>query len=496
MDTSVVVVGAGPAGLMLAGELRLAGADVVLVDRLDGLTGESRGMGFTARTMEMFRQRGLLHHFGDVITPIAGHFGSLPLDFTPENGAHAGVSGIPQRFTEQVLHDWVTSLGVTVAYGRELTALTDDGDAVEAEITGPHGTERVRAAYLVGCDGGRSTVRRLGGFGFPGHDATVELLLADISGPAVAPRFTGERSTAGIVLAAPLGPDVTRIVIRLHGTRPRQRTGPVEFAEVATAWEKLTGEDIGDATPHWVSSFTDAARLVDTYRRGRVLLAGDAAHIHLPAGGQGMNVSLQDSFNLGWKLGSVVTGRAPASLLDTYHEERHPVGRTLITNTLAQGTLFFGGSETQPLRDVVGRLIGFDEPNRFLIGQASGLDIRYDVGTGTHPALGLCVPALDVVTAQAPTSATPVHELLGPARGVLLDLADDPGPRALAAPWDDRVDVVTGTLQNLPPAHPFAGTDAVLLRPDGHVVWTSPGTDDGLETALNRWFGTPHRRRG
>ncbi|KUL31157.1 FAD-dependent monooxygenase [Streptomyces regalis] len=493
MGTSVIVVGAGPAGLMLAGELRLAGADVVLVDRLDGPTSESRGMGFTARTMEMFRQRGLLHRFGEVITPIAGHFGSLPLDFTPENGLHASVSGIPQRFTEQVLRDWVACLGVTVAYGRELTALTDHGDAVEAEITGPHGTERLRAAYLVGCDGGRSTVRRLGGFNFPGQDATVELLLADISGPAISPRFTGERSPAGIVLAAPLGPDVNRIVIRLHGARPQHRTEPVGFAEVAVAWKQLTGEDISGATAQWVSSFTDAARLVDTYRRGRVLLAGDAAHIHLPAGGQGMNVSLQDSFNLGWKLGAVVTGRAPEALLDTYHEERHPVGQTLITNTLAQGMLFFGGAETQPLRDVMTCLIGFDEPNRFLIGQASGLDIRYDVGTGAHPALGLRMPDLDVVTSAFPGTGTPVSQLLRPARGVLLDLADDAELRSVAAPWGDRVDVTTGAFHNLPSYEPFAGTDAVLLRPDGHVAWTSPGADDGLETALNRWFGTPHR---
>ncbi|CAL9618523.1 12-dehydrotetracycline 5-monooxygenase_anhydrotetracycline 6-monooxygenase [Streptomyces sp. enrichment culture] len=493
MGKSVIVVGAGPAGLMLAGELRLAGAEVVIVDRLDGPAGESRGMGFTARTMEVFRQRGLLHRFGEVIAPIAGHFGSLPLDFTAENGVHASVSGIPQQFTEQVLRDWVAGLGVTVAYGHEATALTDHGDAVEAEITGPHGTERLRAAYLVGCDGGRSTVRRLGGFAFPGHDATVELLLADISGAAITPRFTGERSPAGIVLAAPLGPDVNRIVIRLHGTRPRHRARPVDFSEVAAAWQKLTGEDISGATPRWVSSFTDAARLVDHYRRGRVMLAGDAAHIHLPAGGQGMNVSLQDSFNLGWKLGAVATGRAPDTLLDTYHAERHPVGRALITNALAQGMLFFGGPETQPLRDVMTRLIGFDEPNRFLIGQASGLDIRYDVGTGAHPALGLRMPDLDLATSAAPGTATPVSRLLGPARGVLLDLAGDPALRGVAAPWDDRVDVVTGSFRNLPSHEPFAGTDAVLLRPDGHVAWTAPGADDGLDTSLNRWFGAPRR---
>ncbi|MEU1217125.1 FAD-dependent monooxygenase [Streptomyces sp. NPDC005791] len=492
MDVSVVVAGAGPAGLMLAGELRLAGVDVLVVDRLAEPTAESRGMGFTARTMEVLRQRGLLHRFGGVTTSIAGHFGSLPLDFTADDGIHASVSGVPQSYTEAVLGAWAADLGVSVRRGHELIGVTDDGDGVDVEIRGPGGTERLRAAYLVGCDGGRSTVRKLAGFDFPGTDATVELLLADVSGCDIRPRFTGDRTEAGIVLSAPLGEDVSRVVVCEYGV-PGRRTEPVSFEEVAAAWMRLTGEDISRGTPRWASSFTDAARLVTTYRRGRVLLAGDAAHVHLPAGGQGMNVSIQDSVNLGWKLGAVVNGWAPEGLLDTYHSERFPVGQQLLTQTRAQGLLFFGGWDMQPLRDVMAELIGFDAVNRHLIGKASGLDIRYDVGPGDHPALGLRMPDIELITTRdaadtGRTGKTTVARLLRGARGVLIDLADDAALRRTAAGWSDRVDIVTATPHDLPSYDPFSGTAAVLLRPDGHVVWTGPGAGE-LTTALSGWFG-------
>ncbi|MGV9693206.1 FAD-dependent monooxygenase [Streptomyces sp. NPDC003444] len=490
MDASVVVVGAGPAGLMLAGELRLAGVDVLVLDRLSEPTAESRGMGFTARTMEVLGQRGLLDRFGGVTTSIAGHFGSLPLDFTPDGGIHASVSGVPQSYTEKVLGEWVAGLGVTVRRGHELVGLDDRGEHVAVEVRGPHGTERLRTSYLVGCDGGRSAVRRLAGFDFPGVEPTVELLLADVRGCAIRPRFTGDRTEAGIVLAAPLGEDTSRVVVCEYGA-PRQRAVPVTFEEVAAAWLRLTGEDIGGGTALWTSSFTDAARQVTAYRRGRVLLAGDAAHVHLPAGGQGMNVSLQDSVNLGWKLAAEVGGWAPPGLLDTYHAERHPVGERLLTHTRAQGLLFFGGQTMQPLREVMTDLIGIPDVNRRLIGVASGLDIRYDVGPGDHPALGLRMPDLElIVSGGARTGKTSAAELLRGARGVLLDLSDDAGLRRGAAGWTDRIDVVTASPHGVPSYDPFAGTDAVLVRPDGHVVWASPGAGE-VTAALSRWFGAP-----
>jgi bifunctional hydroxylase/dehydrase len=236
----------------------------------------------------------------------------------------------------------------------------------------------------------------------------------------------------------------------------------------------------------WVSAFGDAARQVTEYRRGRVLLAGDAAHVHLPAGGQGMNTSIQDSFNLGWKLAAVLKGAAPLSLVDTYHDERHAVGRALLTNTRAQGTLILGGEEAQPLRDVLSELVRYPEVQRHLAAKVTGLDIRYDVGGGTHPLLGLRMPHVGLTRGGHLTTST---ELLRTGRGVLLDLADNATLRRRARPWNDRVDVVTATPDEQAPDSPLAHTTSVLLRPDGHVAWAAPGSHHDLPTALDRWFG-------
>jgi bifunctional hydroxylase/dehydrase len=236
----------------------------------------------------------------------------------------------------------------------------------------------------------------------------------------------------------------------------------------------------------WVSAFGDAARQVTQYRRGRVLLAGDAAHVHLPAGGQGMNTSIQDSFNLGWKLAAVLKGAAPLSLLDTYHDERHPVGRALLTNTRAQGTLILGGEGAQPLREVLSELVQYPEVQRHLAAKVTGLDIRYDVGGGTHPLLGMRMPHLRLTRDGRPTSST---ELLRAGRGVLLDLAGNATLRHRAKPWHDWVDIVTATQDEQAPDHPLANTTAVLIRPDGHVAWAAPGSHHDLPMALDRWFG-------
>ncbi|WP_410537953.1 FAD-dependent monooxygenase [Streptomyces sp. KL2] len=486
MDASVIVAGAGPAGLMLAAELRIAGADVIVVERLPERTGESRGLGFTARTMEVFDQRGLLPRFGEVETSNVGHFGGLPVDFGVLEGAHQAAKTVPQSVTETILEQWAAELGADIRREHELLSLREDGDGVEIEVGTPEGRRTLRAAYLVGCDGGRSTVRKAAGFDFPGTAATMEMYLADLRGVELEPRMIGETVPGGMVMVGPLPGGITRIIVCERGNPPQRRTEPPAFQEVADAWKRLTGIDISHAEPVWVSAFGDATRQVTEYRRGRVLLAGDAAHIHLPAGGQGMNTSIQDSVNLGWKLGAVVRGTAPEPLLDTYHGERHPVGRRLLMNTRAQGLLFLSGEEMQPLREVFSELIRYEEVSRHLAAMVSGLEIRYDVGSGTHPLLGLRMPRLELSADGRRTSST---ELLHRGRGVLLDLEDNAVLRRRAAGWTDRIEVVTAAPAGVAPGSPLEGTAAVLVRPDGYVAWAAPGSHHDLPTALERWFG-------
>ncbi|WP_171166002.1 FAD-dependent monooxygenase [Streptomyces sp. I05A-00742] len=485
MDVPVIVVGAGPAGLFLAAELRLGGVDVLVLDELDRPSGQSRGLGFTARTMELFDQRGLLPRFGAVETSALGHFGGLPLDYGVLDDAHFGARGIPQARTEAVLGAWAAELGAEIRRGWRVDRLVNGPDGAEIEAATPTGRRRLRCRYLVGCDGGRSFVRGAAGFDFPGSAATREMFLADVSGCAIRPRQIGERLPGGMVMSAPLTDGVDRVIVCEHGTPPRRRDGPPAFAEVADAWQRLTGEDIRGGTAHWVSSFGDATHQVTEYRRDSVLLAGDAAHTHLPAGGQGLSVSVQDSMNLGWKLAATVRGWAPPDLLDTYHTERHPVGSRLLTNTRAQGLLYLSGEEVQPLREVFAELMELPEAGRHLAGRVSGLDIRYDVGPGDHPLLGRRLPPRELTGEQGATSTA---EQLHPGRGVLFDLADDPGPRRAAVPWADRIRVVTAAPREAPGSGPFTGTTALLVRPDGHVVWTAPGGGD-LPSALRRWFG-------
>ena len=486
MDAEVIVVGAGPAGMMLAGELRLAGTDVVVLEKLHARTGESRGLGFTARTMEVFDQRGILSRFGDVEISNLGHFGGLPVDFGLLEGAHQAAKSVPQSATETVLEEWATSLGADIRRGHEVLSFEDKGDGVLIEVRGPEGVHQLTAAYLVGCDGGRSLVRKKAGFDFPGTAATMEMFLADVRGVDLEPRMIGETLPGGMVMVGPLPGGVTRLIVCERGTPPRQRTAPPDWDEVAAAWQRLTGDDISHAEPVWLSSFGDATRQVSEYRRGRVLLAGDSAHIHLPAGGQGMNTSIQDAVNLGWKLSAVLRGTAPEALLDTYQRERHPVGRRLLMNTQAQGLLFLSGPEVQPLRDVLTELLAYPEVGRHLAGMVSGLEIAYDVGGGSHPLLGHRMPHLDLTTAGRPTSST---KALHRGRGVLLDLQDNPVLRERARAWLDRVDIVTATPAGLSPTSALAGTAALLVRPDGYVAWAAPGSHDSLPMSLTRWFG-------
>lgn len=486
MDAPVIIVGAGPAGLVLAAELRLGGVEVLVLDRLEKPSEESRSLGFTARAVELFDQRGLLPRFGELGISAKGHFGGLPLDYGVLLDAHFGARAVPQAVTERALGDWAAELGADVRRGWTVVGLHDDGEGVRVETETPDGPRTLRCRYLVGCDGGHSFVRRAAGFEFPGTPSTREMFVADIGGCSLRPRPIGERLPSGMVMATPIGDDVDRVIVVEHGVKPRRRTEPPEFAEVADAWERLTGEDIHGGSAHWISSFGDATRQVTEYRRGSVLLAGDAAHTHLPVGGQGLSVGVQDAVNLGWKLAATVRGTAGPELLDSYHAERHPVGARLLLNTLAQGVLFLSGAEVEPLREVFADLMELPEVRRHLAGMVSGLDIRYDVGPGTHPLLGARVPRRELLGPDGPTTTTAA---LRTGRGVLLDLADDPELRRAAEPWADLVDVVTAAPRHLPEGCPLAGTSAALLRPDGHVAWTDPGCGP-LPDALARWFGT------
>ncbi|WP_433325209.1 FAD-dependent monooxygenase [Spirillospora sp. CA-294931] len=480
MDTQVAVVGAGPTGLMLAGELRLGGAGVVVVERLAAPVTESRASTLHARTMEIFDQRGLLEPLGVPPVQRAGHFGGVPLDLGGAPTRFPGQWKVPQARVEELLAHWATGLGAEIRRGHEVTGLTAGPDRVTVDVTGPAGSYDLAAEYVVGCDGEGGAVRRLAGIGFPGRDAARELLAADVAGIAIRDRRF-ERLPGGTAVAARRPDGVTRVMVAEHGRPAARRAGRPSFDRVRAAWLRVTGEDIGGGSALWLHAFGDASRLAERYRAGRVLLAGDAAHRQLPAGGQAVNLGVQDAANLGWKLAAQVRGDAPDGLLDTYHDERHATGRRVLRAIEAQALLLLGGPEIDPLRAVLAELIGRPEAEARLAATISGLDVRYE--PGPHPLVGARMPhlALDTGAGTVETAA-----LLRGGRGVLLDLSAQPALGKAAAGWAGRVDLVTAARH---PGGPVEGLDAVLLRPDGHVAWTGAGGCDP-RPALLRWFGS------
>lgn len=488
----VVIVGAGPTGLMLAGELRLAGASVLVLERLARPVPHSKALGFSARAIEEFDQRGLLPRFGDVQTIPVGHFGGLSLDFRVIERGSYGARGIPQSRTEAVLAAWATGLGARVLREHEVTGLTQTGDDVRLTVSTSDGERTCHARYVVGCDGAHSTVRALAGIGFPGTEASIEMWLADVTGVRLRPRFSGERVPGGMVMVLPAGPDVWRVGVYEREAPARDTATTPTFDEIAAAWQRLTCEDIHAAKPLWISRFTDASRIADRYRAGRVLVAGDAAHVHLPQGGQGMSAGIGDAVNLGWKLATVLNGDAPDELLDTYHGERHGVAERVIANTLSQRTLYLGDDRLDPLREVYAELLQHESVRRHLAGMVSGLDIRYDVGRSGHPLLGVRLPDHDLVGDADGVGKTTAFDCLHAGRPVLLDYTDRDDIRATVAPWADRVDVVTAR-PHVDPWTNLDGVDAVLVRPDGYVAWLANGRGPaGLTDALARWFGPAH----
>jgi 3-(3-hydroxy-phenyl)propionate hydroxylase len=482
--TEVTVVGSGPTGLMLAGELALAGVDVQIIERraTTDLVG-TRARGFHSRTIELLDQRGLADRFlaqGQTAQVLS--FANTPLNVGSLPSRHAYTLGLGQSHVEQVLLGWVEELGVPVRRGLEVTGFRQDDAGVEVQLAdgGP-----VRAAYLVGADGGRSVIRTVAGIDFVGAEATRSHLIAEVDVTEETP--TGIRlDDLGVHAMNVLGDGRTvGIVVTEQQLRPA--TEPT-LADLAEALRAVYGTDFGAHDPTWMSRFTDATRQASAYRDGRVLLAGDAAHVHPPTGGQGIGLGVQDAVNLGWKLAQVVRGVTPEGLLDSYHAERHPATARVLRNVMVQAFLQRGDARTVAMRETFSDLLAFDGPRALLAGLLSGLDVRYDLGGG-HPLLGRRMPDLDLTTPEGPRR---VFELLHEARPVLLDLGD-PGSIDIT-PWADRVRHVhadhTGPWE-LPVIGAVTAAEAVLIRPDGHVAWVGDGTQAGLSEALTGWFGPP-----
>jgi 2-polyprenyl-6-methoxyphenol hydroxylase-like FAD-dependent oxidoreductase len=497
MDTDVIVVGAGPAGLALAGELRLGGARVVVLERLAAPTTESRASTLHARTMELFDQRGLTERLGTPPSQGGGHFGGIPMDLSQLPTRYPGQWKVLQAEVERLLAEWATGLGADVRREHDVCGLDVGDDHVRVRADTPSGPAELTASFVAGCDGEESTIRALAGIEFPGTDATCELLRADVAGIEIRDRRF-ERLRDGLAISSRRPDGVTRVMVSMFGHRVRATQETPAFQEICKAWELVTGEDIADGTPIWLNAFGNASRLARHYRQGRVLLAGDAAHIQMPSGGQAINLGIQDAVNLGWKLAAEVRGGAPEGLLSTYHSERHEVGRRVLGNIEAQGLLLLGGPEVDPVRAVLRELIRYREVNDRLAGMISGIDVRY--GDDPDPLVGARAPHLELEAGGAVTSTA---ELLRSGHGVLLDLPGgaEPGGRLAdaAAGWAGRVDlaraapageaVPTGEAASIRETVP-AGVGTLLLRPDGYVAWAGEAGADP-RPALSRWFGPP-----
>ena len=494
---AVLVAGAGPTGLTLAAELRRGGVDVLLLERrADRREDGSRAAGLQPRTVELLDQRGIVERFLAAGSPSnLPNFAGIPLDYSRLPSRFPALN-ILQAQTERILEEVAVELGAQLRWSAEVTGLCQDADGVEVTVEGSGGTEILSGRYLVGCDGGRSTVRKLAGVGFPGTDATMVCLLGDVELDEPPPRRMWlERHEAGLITVLQLRPGWYRIVTT-ERDRQVDPDDPVTIEEFRRSVERIVGNDLIVRSASWLSYFTDATRQADSYRVGRVLLAGDAAHIHLPTGGQGVNMGMQDAFNLGWKLAAVLRGEAPDMLLDTYHHERHATDAEILKLARAQSVLVDPDPRAADIVDVMTRLVGFDDGNRYLSHIMSGLDVRYPV-PGEHPLLGRRVPDADISTSSGHKR---VFELLRAARPVLLDMSGTEELPDAAAGWVDRIDTVTAECPSrewdVPGAGPVPTPAALLIRPDGHVAWASDGSSNlaALCEALTTWCGAASTR--
>jgi rifampicin monooxygenase len=492
VDTDVTVVGAGPVGLMLAAELRLHGANVVVLEAQAAPFPHSRAFGLHARSTETMELRGLLPRleaeaaqapmvggvprFGPRGVPLAHFAGIRKIRLDTLEASRPGMLPIAQTGVEAVLAARAAELGAEIRRGATVTGLAQDADGVTARTAEGRS---VRSAYLVGCDGGRSTVRKLAGFGFPGSDPTITGRLAEVAVPDVMadPGMGWHRCTGGILQVLP-----GRVLAVEFDGPPADRDEPVTREEMSASLSRITGRQVKiPREPGWMTRFTDNTRLASDYRQGRVLLAGDAAHVHSPFGGQGLNLGLQDAANLGWKLAATVAGWAPAGLLDTYSAERRPVAARVLHNTRAQVALMNPSPASTPLYELFAELVDLEQVNTYLARMISAVDVRYDLPGRDHAMVGRFLPDLtlrfktgDIVRAR---------DMFAAGRPVLLDVTDDPAVRKTASGWTDRIDIITAQ-----PAAPrdYALTGPLLARPDGYIAWAST---EGLREALETWFG-------
>lgn len=493
-EHDVVISGGGPTGLMLAGELALAGIDVAIVERrADQTISGARAGGLHPRTLEILDSRGIVDRFlreGQKAQAIG--FAGVSFDIADFPTRHPYSLGLWQNHTERILAGWVAERNVPVYRGVEVTGFAQDEDGVNIGL----GDGRtLRAQYLVGCDGGRSLVRKAAGIAFPGLDPTTSNLVAEVEMAEPPPEWGTRRDAIGIhglgridyeirdgrIVYADKGPVRVLVTERTIGA-----TGEPTLDDLRKAVIAVYGTDFGIHSPTSISRFTDVTRQADRYRTGRVLIAGDAAHVHPPDGGQGLQTGIGDAFNLGWKLAQVVKAISPADLLDSYEAERHPVGARVLRNTMASVLLRRDDLRTTALREIMAELLGMDAPRRRFAASMSGLSIHYDLGHG-HPLLGHRMPDLDLETRTGPRR---LYTLLHDGRPLLLDL----GAALDIARWADRVQHVTASYDgswDLPDIGLVRAPKAVLIRPDGYVAWLSEGTDADLADALTTWFGPP-----
>ena len=493
-EHAVVIAGGGPTGLMLAGELALAGIDVAIVERRasQDLPG-SRAGGLQSRSIEVLDQRGIADRFlaEGQKAQVAG-FASIRLDISDFPTRHPYGLGLWQKHIERILAGWLRELRVPILYGIEVTGFRQDDSGVEVQLSDGRS---LRVEYLVGCDGGRSLVRKAAGIEFPGWDPTTSSLLAEVE-MTEEPELGIRRTPSGMHALGKVEYEIKdgEVVYQPGGkvgvmlTESQIGTSEPTLRDLSEGLIAVYGTDYGIHDPTWITRFTDVTRQAAAYRDRRVMLAGDAAHVHSPVGGQGLNTGVQDAVNLGWKLAQVVGRISPESLLDTYHAERHPVAARVLRTTMAQVALMRVDDRIEALRDTVSELLSMDEPRRRFAAMMSGLDIHYDLGEG-HPMLGRRMPDLDLVTIDGPLR---VFTLLHKARPVFLNLGE-PGAFDVT-PWADRVQLIDATYDGtweLPAVGAVTAPTAVLIRPDGHVAWVGEETQLGLADALSTWFGPP-----